>query len=130
MIFPCVLGFDAIHAFTVVGDMRFMVAALVIAQILLFAGLIWISASRLDRSEAEEEVAKEALAASERMLQHSQKMEAIGVLAGGVAHDFNNLLNVILGYSELLLSDPEVSEMQRRKIEKIRKAGDTASGLT
>jgi len=130
VIFPFVLGLVAIHIFALVGDMRFMVAALVIAQILLFAGLIWISASRLDRSEAEEEVAKEALAASERMLQHSQKMEAIGVLAGGVAHDFNNLLNVILGYSELLLSDPEVSEMQRRKIEKIRKAGDTASGLT
>ena len=130
IIFPCVLGFVAIHAFTVVGDMRFMVAALVIAQIVLFAGLIWISASRLDRSEAEEEVAKEALAASERMLQQSQKMEAIGLLAGGVAHDFNNLLNVIVGYGELLLTDPQLSESQRRKIEKIRKAGDTASGLT
>src|SRR5256885_13778796 len=81
VIFPFVLGLVAIHTFALVGDMRFMVAALVIAQILLFAGLIWISASRLDRSEAEEEVAKEALAASERMLQHSQKMEAIGVLA-------------------------------------------------
>ena len=130
VIFPIGLGLIAIHAFALAGDMRFMVAALVIAQILLFAGLIWISASRLDRSEAEEEVAKEALAASERMLQQSQKMEAIGLLAGGVAHDFNNLLNVILGYSELLLTDPDVSEMQRRKLEKIRKAGETASGLT
>ena len=130
VIFPFALGWIAIHAFALIGDMRFMVAALVIAQILLFAGLIWISASHLDRSEAEEEVAKEALAASERMLQQSQKMEAIGLLAGGVAHDFNNLLNVILGYSELLLSDPDLSEMQRRKIEKIRKAGDTAGGLT
>jgi len=130
VLFPFVLGLIAIHVFGLIGDMRFMVAALVIAQILLFAGLIWISASRLDRSEAEEEVAKEALAASERMLQQSQKMEAIGLLAGGVAHDFNNLLNVILGYSELLLSDPDLSEMQRRKLERIRKAGDTASGLT
>ena len=130
VIFPFALGWITIHAFALAGDMRFVVASLVIAQILLFAGLIWISASRLDRSEAEEEVAKEALAASERMLHQSQKMEAIGVLAGGVAHDFNNLLNVILGYSELLLSDPDLSEMQRRKIEKIRKAGDTAGGLT
>jgi len=130
IVFPFVLGLLAIRTSTMVGDVRFIVAALVIAQILLFAGLIWISASRLDRSEAEEEVAKGALAASERMLQQSQKMEAIGLLAGGVAHDFNNLLNVILGYSELLLTDPDTSEMQRRKIEKIRKAGDTASGLT
>jgi signal transduction histidine kinase/CheY-like chemotaxis protein len=130
VIFPFVLGLVAIRTFTLIGDMRFMVAGLVIAQVLLFAGLIWISASRLDRSEAEEEVAKEALAASERMLQQSQKMEAIGLLAGGVAHDFNNLLNVILGYSELLLSDAGISETQRRKIEKIRKAGETAGGLT
>jgi len=130
VVFPVILGLIAIHVFALLGDMRFMVAGLAIAQIVVFAGLIWISASRLDRSEAEEEVAKEALAASERMLQHSQKMEAIGLLAGGVAHDFNNLLNVILGYSELLLSDLDVSESQRRKIEKIRKAGDTASGLT
>ena len=130
VVFPFVLGLLAIRTSTMVGDVRFIVAALVIAQILLFAGLIWISASRLDRSEADEEVAKEALAASERMLQQSQKMEAIGLLAGGVAHDFNNLLNVILGYSELLLTDTDTSETQRRKIEKIRKAGDTASGLT
>jgi len=130
VIFPFVLGLLAIRTSAMAGDVRFVVAALVIAQILLFAGLIWISASRLDRSEAEEEVAKEALAASERMLQQSQKMEAIGMLAGGVAHDFNNLLNVILGYSELLLTDPDTSESQRRKLEKIRKAGDTASALT
>lgn len=130
VIFPFVLGLLAIRSATLIADVRFTIAALVIAQIVLFAGLIWISASRLHRSEAEEEATKEALAASARMLQQSQKMEAIGLLAGGVAHDFNNLLNVILGYSELLLADPETSESQRRKIEKIRKAGDTAGGLT
>lgn len=130
VVFPFVLGLFAIRTSAMVGDVRFTIAAMVIAQILLFAGLIWISASRLDRSEAEEEVAKDALAASARMLQQSQKMEAIGLLAGGVAHDFNNLLNVILGYSELLLTDPDTSEAQRRKLEKIRKAGDTAGGLT
>ncbi len=40
----------------------------------------------------------------------SQKMEALGTLVGGIAHDFNNMLQVILGYSDLLLSDKKKSE--------------------
>src|SRR5713226_8228682 len=66
----------------------------------------------------------------EQQLRQSQKMEAVGRLAGGVAHDFNNLLMVIKGHTELLLSVLPPSEHYSRKIEQIDHAADRASALT
>jgi len=67
--------------------------------------------------------------AMEYRLTRAQKMEAIGLLAGGVAHDLNNILSAVVGYPELLLLDlPEDSEL-RQPLEATKEAGERATAV-
>jgi len=71
-----------------------------------------------------------ALRCSEEQLRQSQKMEAVGRLAGGVAHDFNNLLTVIGGYCSLSLQKIDETHPLQKSITEIQKAADRAGSLT
>ncbi|MGH9740132.1 MAG: ATP-binding protein [Candidatus Acidiferrales bacterium] len=63
-------------------------------------------------------------------LRQSQKMQAVGELAGGVAHDFNNLLMVVKGHAQLLYDRLEDSPSLRHSVEQVEKAADRAASLT
>jgi hypothetical protein len=66
----------------------------------------------------------------EEQLRHSQKMEAIGTLAGGVAHDFNNILTVVTGYGALLQDELREGSLLRNYADQVMAASDRAAVLT
>jgi len=83
----------------------------------------------IDRDRAARQTAELALEETSEQLRQSQKMDAIGRLAGGVAHDFNNLLLAITGYADFLISsltDPT----HKHYAEEIQSAGERAAALT
>ena len=117
------LAFLALSKYVFHSDLR-------LGEIVLFVALMWALAVVFDRSQTEKVAAQNALPQSGKLLEQSQKMEAIGRLAGGVAHDFNNLLAVIIGYSDLLLESLGSSDLNRAKVEQIKQAASSAASLT
>lgn len=65
----------------------------------------------------------------EGQYRQAQKMEAIGTLAGGIAHDFNNILTAILGFTDIALMDPTLSDRLRNHLGQVYKAGERARDL-
>ncbi|MET3593120.1 signal transduction histidine kinase [Mesorhizobium shonense] len=87
------------------------------------AAEIFANAIARERSEHE----REALQAR---LNQSQRLEAIGTLAGGIAHEFNNILGAILGYGEMALAVLLKDSRARRYVQQIMKAGERAQDVT
>ncbi|MBF0278887.1 MAG: PAS domain S-box protein [SAR324 cluster bacterium] len=65
----------------------------------------------------------------ESQLRQSQKLEALGILTGGIAHEFNNLLSPILGYTELLIGNKTEHDSERESLDQIQISGIRAKKL-
>jgi len=83
---------------------------------------IWQDITEQKRSQA-------AQAQAEAQLRQAQKMEALGTLAGGIAHDFNNILGIIIGFTELALSDSDGENPAISDLHEVLKAANRAKDL-
>lgn len=90
-----------------------------------FKSLAWAANQMIE----ERNEATTAVAQLQQQLNRSRKMEALGVLAGGVAHDLNNVLSAIVGYPDLILAGLPIDSPQRKYIEAMRDSGLKASEI-
>ncbi len=110
-----------------------LLVGIVVAMLLAFA--VQLAQTSRQRASAIERVNRElenemsGRKRAEEQLRQSQKMEAVGRLAGGIAHEFNNLLTVIYGYSDLLGSTLK-DELEQRYVREIVRASKRARDLT
>ena len=104
---------------------------LVIVAIVVFSGVAAWTALRMLKGAIDRRIsAEEALAESQQRVYQMQKLEALGLLVGGVAHDFNNLLTAILGQAGLMLDARDQDAETRESLEEIVEAASQASNLT
>jgi PAS domain S-box-containing protein len=89
-----------------------------------------VAIARTARDLTAQREAAEALARTEAHLRQSQKMEAVGRLAGGVAHDFNNMLAVILSYCSIIVDELAPDAPWREEVLEIEQAATRAADLT
>ncbi|QDV88469.1 response regulator [Planctomycetes bacterium TBK1r] len=86
--------------------------------------------NEIRREMQQRELAQQQLLEKEKQLRESQKLEAVGMLAGGIAHEFNNLLQIILSYTQFGLDATRPGEPLHEDMKCIFKAGERATSLT
>ncbi|MDX1388610.1 MAG: ATP-binding protein, partial [Acidobacteriota bacterium] len=99
----------------------------ILASLVVLGGLVLIQQFRLEKRNR---ILLGEIREINDQLEESQRMEAIGRLAGGVAHDFNNLLTAIIGHTNLLLDRVSPDDSTRSDIEQIDRASRRAATLT
>ncbi|MCA9138416.1 MAG: response regulator [Planctomycetales bacterium] len=82
------------------------------------------------REMKQREEAQQRLLEKEEQLRESQKLEAVGMLAGGIAHEFNNLMQIILSYAQFGLDSSSTDDAIHEDLKCILKAGERATALT
>ena len=130
------LRFDPLAIWIVVGVNFICINAVAAISVAFLINKIsqMVQAEKNGRIQLENEIKIRIQAENEnkellRQLYHSQKMEALGTLAGGVAHDFNNILGTILGYAELSLMGMEKTHPMQKNLELICQASDRAKQI-
>ncbi|HEX4145725.1 MAG TPA: ATP-binding protein [Pirellulales bacterium] len=91
---------------------------------------VQLRTQELTREIAERRQVEAELAQRDEQLRQSQKLEAVGSLAGGIAHEFNNLLQAIRGYTQYAMEGLPAEDQRFQDLEQVVKASDRAATLT